>query len=674
MSILFTRRRFFEATRSPAPAVLSHAQLFPAILITDSTAPSVPQNVTATAASSSQINVSWNASTDTGGSGLQGYRIYRNGSNQALTSTASTSYSDTGLTASTQYTYRVTAYDNQGNESALSSQASATTAGTGSVTASVVGGVLTIDTGLGGTARLYESWPKLENNSLGSTQYASRSIRFYLGTEDGNWNILNGWDSYDSGIDYPTEARFNGLANGQQYAFRYAWVNDMLVEGAKSALKTITASVYTAPTRNYTNRHITGTQTISSGGDWIVDNDFTGTITIAASGVFLNLNGKTITHTGSNHGIVINSNATNFECDGTGSSILHTGSGRGCAFAWASATSPAGVNIYGDLDNGSPLVVNLNSDPGQIFGRTPVGDNWLDLNGARIHGFRLQCSPNNSGSINTLASAFRFVRNGKVYDFDGTVQNAGRDGVFAVIADMDVWSCDVDLQSGTNIVFATNYEAGGGNLFHDLTVRLSGTADHSRIFHFDRETGNRLVNVRLIVTANPSQISQGVSMRGPLDDGSAPWIEVSRMRVTGGSSGAFYVLRGGGDEPGGQFWGSMHYHNCDIPNAVALGLYGGWTANLITRNNRFLQQTVEVGGPGGTWHSSGDTWLKSGTCVTRAGLTGVGSGWFSHNSYSLSQVSGSTSGISIVSSRTGYDPSTETPATGATPTTVSGVA
>ena len=41
--------------------------------------PTVPTGLTATPASCSQIDLSWNASTDAGGSGLMGYKIYRNG-------------------------------------------------------------------------------------------------------------------------------------------------------------------------------------------------------------------------------------------------------------------------------------------------------------------------------------------------------------------------------------------------------------------------------------------------------------------------------------------------------------------------------------------------------------------------------------------------------------------
>lgn len=91
----------------------------------DTIAPSTPTSLSATAFSPSQINLSWGASTDTGGSGLAGYRVYRNGSHIASPATAS--FSDTGLATSTSYSYTVAAYDNATNTSAQSNTASATT-------------------------------------------------------------------------------------------------------------------------------------------------------------------------------------------------------------------------------------------------------------------------------------------------------------------------------------------------------------------------------------------------------------------------------------------------------------------------------------------------------------------------------------------------------------------
>ncbi|OGE79154.1 MAG: hypothetical protein A2751_05960 [Candidatus Doudnabacteria bacterium RIFCSPHIGHO2_01_FULL_46_14] len=89
----------------------------------DTVSPSIPTNLSATAISTSQINLSWIASTDN--VGVTGYKVFRD-SVQIATIT-STSYSDTGLTASTTYIYTVSAFDAAGNESSQSATATATT-------------------------------------------------------------------------------------------------------------------------------------------------------------------------------------------------------------------------------------------------------------------------------------------------------------------------------------------------------------------------------------------------------------------------------------------------------------------------------------------------------------------------------------------------------------------
>ena len=89
----------------------------------DTTPPSVPTGLSATAASSSQINLSWNPSTDN--VGVTGYKVFRAGTQIGTSGT--TSYQDVGLAASTSYTYTVAAFDAAGNTSAQSASASATT-------------------------------------------------------------------------------------------------------------------------------------------------------------------------------------------------------------------------------------------------------------------------------------------------------------------------------------------------------------------------------------------------------------------------------------------------------------------------------------------------------------------------------------------------------------------
>jgi chitodextrinase len=83
---------------------------------TDTTAPTVPTNLSATAPSSTQVNLTWTASTDA--VGVLGYRVYRGGN--LLNSTNTTSYTDNTVTASNPYSYTVLAYDAVGNSSAQS--------------------------------------------------------------------------------------------------------------------------------------------------------------------------------------------------------------------------------------------------------------------------------------------------------------------------------------------------------------------------------------------------------------------------------------------------------------------------------------------------------------------------------------------------------------------------
>ncbi len=91
----------------------------------DTTAPTTPTGLSATTVSSSQINLSWSASTDN--IGVTGYNIYRNGTQ--IASVANTSYNNTGLTAATTYSYTVAAYDAAGNTSVQSVSTSTTTQG-----------------------------------------------------------------------------------------------------------------------------------------------------------------------------------------------------------------------------------------------------------------------------------------------------------------------------------------------------------------------------------------------------------------------------------------------------------------------------------------------------------------------------------------------------------------
>jgi len=117
----YTVRAFDAAGNVSAP---SSSAITATLAAPDTTAPSTPAGLTATAASSSQINLSWTAATDN--VGVTGYNVYRGGM-QVATLGAVTTYQNTGLTASTNYSYTVRAFDAAGNASGQSLTASATT-------------------------------------------------------------------------------------------------------------------------------------------------------------------------------------------------------------------------------------------------------------------------------------------------------------------------------------------------------------------------------------------------------------------------------------------------------------------------------------------------------------------------------------------------------------------
>src|SRR6185312_348466 len=127
--------------------------------------PAAPTNLTATAVSSSQINLAWtdNSSNETGfkieqcqNAGCSNFaQIAQVGANI-------TAFNNTGLTASTSYSYRVRA-TNLGGDSAYSNTASATTQATQTVPAAPSNLTATAVS----TSQINLSWSDNSNNETG---------------------------------------------------------------------------------------------------------------------------------------------------------------------------------------------------------------------------------------------------------------------------------------------------------------------------------------------------------------------------------------------------------------------------------------------------------------------------------------------------------------------------
>lgn len=153
----------------------------------DTTAPSAPTGLKVTGTTSGSVSLSWTAATDN--VGVTGYQVFR-GSSQVGTATG-TSYTDSGLSASTSYSYTVKAVDAAGNASSASSAVSATTAagggGTGNAGCSAAYSVAN-DWGNGFTANVTVT-------NTGTAPTKSWNVKWAFG---GNQAITNSWNATTS--------------------------------------------------------------------------------------------------------------------------------------------------------------------------------------------------------------------------------------------------------------------------------------------------------------------------------------------------------------------------------------------------------------------------------------------------------------------------------------------
>ena len=167
---------------------------------TDTTPPSVPAGLNSPSKTSTSVSLSWNASTDnSGGSGVAGYDVYRNGS--LVGSPTTTSYTSTGLSANTAYTFTVRARDNAGNASAQSASISVTTSASSDTTAP------SVPTGL----------------TSPSKTASSISLSWNAATDNSGGSGVAGYDVYRNGslVGSPTSTSYTstGLAANTAYSF-----------------------------------------------------------------------------------------------------------------------------------------------------------------------------------------------------------------------------------------------------------------------------------------------------------------------------------------------------------------------------------------------------------------------------------------------------------------------
>jgi hypothetical protein len=174
------------------------------VVVADTIAPTTPASLTVSGTTSNSTNLSWTPSTDN--IAVTGYDVYKGATLQGTTS--GTTYSVTGLTAATAYTFTVKAKDTAGNVSPSSNTVNVTTlsfvycASKGNSTAKEkIGKVVlgTISNTSAGTTG-YENFTALSANATKGTAYAI--------TITPSWTSTKYKEGYAVWIDYNRDGDF----------------------------------------------------------------------------------------------------------------------------------------------------------------------------------------------------------------------------------------------------------------------------------------------------------------------------------------------------------------------------------------------------------------------------------------------------------------------------------
>ena len=366
----------------------------------DMTAPTVPTNVTSTNVTETTTTLSWTASVDN--TGVTGYEIWRNG--VKVGTTASTSYTNTGLSPATAYSYSIKAYDAAGNFSV------------GSTTISVTTIASSVDT----TA------PTVPVN-LSSTTKTETSIT--LGWTASTDNIaVTGYEIWRDTLKVGTTASTSYTDSGLTAATAYSYsVKAYDAAGNKSAASTaviITTNASTDPLNTVTVYYKQGYTTPyihyrPTGGTWTT-----------APGVVMPVSEVS----GYNKVIINVGTATGLEAVfNNGSGTWDNNGGRNYIFPSGTSTFTAGVITPG-IPNGTDTIIptvptNLASTEKT---ETTITLNWtastdnVSVTGYEIwrNGVKLGTTASTSYTNTGLSPATAYSYSIKAYDAAGNISAA----------------------------------------------------------------------------------------------------------------------------------------------------------------------------------------------------------------------------------------------------------
>lgn len=362
------------------------------------TAPIAPTTLTATAASSAQINLTW-ADASSNETGFQIERSLTTGSGFTLITTTAqnvVTYSDAGLTASTQYFYRVRAINAIGN-SPYSAEANATTTST---TVNPGGRRFLIDFGSPSVQTLTLGWNNVTTPATGTnialveSAGTASSLNFLIVKDPSN-----GYGPYSTAgnnqvvLDYPISAasdghyawqtggtyRLNGLDNSKTYSLR-VYGSRMSVGDTRKGSFTINGQQQFLEAANNTSQTIIFANIVPNAGSINID------FNVASGSTFAYINVLDITESSS------------------GARNLSTNSDAGNTFSDKAIALESDLDVY---PNPARDVLNIKlNNPIQQQATIQI----VDLIGKETHNRQTVTNENSSFDVGSLSPGLYVVK------------------------------------------------------------------------------------------------------------------------------------------------------------------------------------------------------------------------------------------------------------------------
>jgi titin len=196
--------------RVAAVNALGSGSISDTVSSTPRTVPGQPTSLTATPASS-EVSLSWSAPDDDGGNEITGYFVeYHDGDESwmLVATVSSAEHVVTGLSNGTEYSFRVSTYNDAGTGPVSSTAVSTPRTTPGAPTA------LSVDSLGDGEVSLSWAAPSADGGAVVvdySVQYSA--------------NGGSSWSTFSDAVSDTTSVTITGLSNGTEYSFRVAAVN-----------------------------------------------------------------------------------------------------------------------------------------------------------------------------------------------------------------------------------------------------------------------------------------------------------------------------------------------------------------------------------------------------------------------------------------------------------------